>query len=468
MGAPGPGAQAALERAAATIAEHQMIRPGETVLVALSGGPDSTALLHVLVQLQPRLGCRLHACHVNHGLRGAEADEDARAARWLARSLGVPISVRRADVRGYARAHGLSLEAAARTLRYRLLEQAARRAGAARIATGHTADDQVETVLLNLLRGTGPAGLAGIPPIRGKVIRPLLRVTRGEVEEYCAAHGLSYRVDRSNRDVRFTRNRIRLEVLPVLRRVQSQVDAALLRLAEIMRAEDDFLRAEAERTLRHIAVQRPGRISLAREAFAALHLPLQRRVMRAAIALVKGDELDLEMERIDAAVALAQSGRTGAVVELPGGLRVERTYGEIIIAAPQRAAAVPRAHWLLPIPGEVVLKELRIAIRATRSRARRSPSDPHTALLDARDIESPLTVRTRRRGDRFVPLGMRDFVKLQDYFVNAKVPRAERDRVPLVVSGEDIVWVVGHRIDDRYKVTPQTKQTIRLEASWLD
>jgi tRNA(Ile)-lysidine synthase len=445
-----------------------MISPGDRVLVAISGGPDSTALLRALVELESRLGCRLHACHIHHGLRGADADADAESAAELARALEVPFAEHRADVPAHAEAEGMSIEAAARAVRYRLLESTARRVGAGRIATGHTADDQAETVLLNLLRGTGLPGLAGIPPVRDNIVRPLLDVTRAEALEYCAARRLHYRLDPSNLDTTLRRNRIRHEILPALRAIQPRVTEALCRLAEIVRVENDFIAREASRALQEVGSRRPGGAKIDCASFAALPAALQRRLLRAAIAQAKGDELDIELERIDALVALALSGRTGAVVELPGGLRAELAYGELAIGPARSRKRVPEREWILPVPGEVSVPELGLRFSARRSRAKRPPSNPMLALIDAESVRPPLTVRTRRRGDRFVPFGMVESIKLQDFFVNAKVPRAERMRTPLVLSGDEIAWVVGHRVGERFKVGDDSRRTIRLEASRID
>jgi len=444
-----------------------MIAAGDLVVAALSGGPDSTALLHALAQLRGKLRCRLRAAHVHHGIRGAEADADAKAAAAMARKVGVPFSQYRADVPRYADSRRLSVEAAGREVRYRLLESVANRFGANRIATAHTVNDQAETVLLNLLRGTGPRGLAGIPPIRGRIIRPMIGVTREAVEQYCESQQLSYRIDESNRDVAFTRNRIRHEVLPVLERIQPALVSNLSRLAEIMRAEDDLMSEQANNALRGVASQRPGEVGILLSLFGALAPALQRRVIRAAIAKVKGDELDIELERVEALLQLALGGRTGALVELPGGLRAERTYGEVVIAPAPSEKAVSTREWTLPVPGQVVLRELGLEITASRSRAKRPPPSPMAALLNAAKIEGPLLVRTRRRGDRLRPIGMRGTVKLQDFFVNAKVPRAQRDRVPLILSGNEIVWVVGYRVSEGFKVTERTRRSIRLEAKRL-
>ena len=444
-----------------------MVAAGDLVLVAISGGPDSTALLHALKQLETDLSVRLRAAHVHHGIRGREADLDAQAAEGLARDLGVRFSLEKVDALAHAQRKGLSLETAAREVRYAALEATARRCRAQRIATGHTMDDQAETVLLNLLRGTGPRGLAGIPPVRGRIIRPLLWVTRREVAAYCKAHALAHRLDRSNLDLAHTRNRIRHRIIPALERIQPAVAPHLAALADIMRDEDEFMSEQAEAAFRQVAEVSKQQVSLRLGAFSALASALQPRVMRMAIGRVKGDERDLDLERVGAAVRLALSGRTGAVVGLPGGIYARRGYEEVAIGHAVPAGKPLRQQWELPVPGEAHIPELGVRLIAQVTKSKQLPSDLDVAVVDAGALRYPLVVRTRRRGDRFQPSGMRAEVKLQDFFVNRKVPRERRDRIPLVLSGDQVVWVVGHRVSDRAKVTGDTRRKLRLEAKKL-
>jgi len=444
------------ERVAATISRHEMIAPGQLVLVALSGGADSTALLHALEQL----GHRLCACHVHHGLRGAEADADARHAVAFAASLGLACAEKRADVKSLAKARKLSLETAAREVRYALLEEAARELSADRIATGHTADDQAETVLLHLLRGAGPAGLAGIPPVRGNIIRPLLDITRAEVQEYCTTERLSYREDRSNRDRRFTRNRVRHDIMPALRQIQPNLTAVLCRLAEIMRGEEEYL--ESLVPTGRVQV-RESEVSVPLAELNGLPVALQRRLLRRAIAAAKGDAREVEFERIEAVVEMAGRGGTGAVIELPGGVEARRGYGELVIGKRVDKRA-PEGEWEVSTRGRICLPELDLVMTAERSEDTSVSDDPNVAVLDADRLEGTLRVRLWKPGDRFVPLGLSEPVKLQDYFVNAKVPRVRRHSIPIVESGSEIVWVVGHRISERHKVTASTCRTIRLHV----
>jgi len=296
------------------------------------------------------------------------------------------------------------------------------------------------------------------------------------VECYLEHEGLRYRSDRSNADVAHTRNRIRHQLMPALRQLQPAITSHLSRLAAIMRAEDEFMSEQAEAAFASVASCRSNKrqVAIRLDAFTALPPALQRRVIRQAIANIKGDELDLDLERVEAVMHLARAGRTGAVVELPGGICAQRGYEELVIrrASDNESEAVsnlePRIsntqEWLLPIPGELCIPELDLRIAARPSRSKTVPTDPARALMDAEIVPGPLLIRARRPGDRFQPIGAKGTMKLQDFLVNTKVPRAERDRVPVVLSGGRIVWLVGHRISNDAKVTAGTRRTVRLEA----
>jgi tRNA(Ile)-lysidine synthase len=375
----------------------------------------------------------------------------------------VPYVEKRVDAAAHAKERRLSLEAAARELRYARLEEAADEMRATCIATGHTADDQAETVLLNIIRGAGPVGLSGMPPMRGRVIRPLIDVTHAEVEAYCREEGLEFRVDRSNLDRRFRRNRVRLEVIPLLAQLQPNVVSALCRLADVMRAENRYIDSQVDWVEREIVRREGDSIFIVLEGLSVAPVSLRRRIVRRAIARLSGSEADLELERVDAVLELASAGQTGSVIELPGGWQARRTYQDIAIGPVPPAAAAP-GEWRLPVPGAVEIAEVGMAISAEYSDEVAVSEDPRVVRIDAGTVTPPLLVRTWRPGDRFRPLGMAEPVKLQDFFVNAKVPRAERARTLLVESAGRIVWVVGHRIDEESKVTDATRRTIRLEA----
>jgi len=462
------------ETVRATIERHDLISSGEGVVAAVSGGPDSVALLHVLHELSGELKIWLHVAHLNHGLRGEEAGEDAQYVLGLAGSLGLPATLEKRDVAEMARDSGMSLEQAARAARYDFLEKVAAACGASKIAVGHTSDDQAETVLLNLLRGTGTEGLAGMPPKRGRIIRPLLDAARQDVEAYCASKGLSPRIDSSNLSRDFTRNRVRLDLLPFLERDNPAVRRHLLRLADIAREENSFLKDLARRELERVSVKSGGaEMAISARRLTRRPVALQRRVLREAVRLLLQDLTEIEHGHIEALRTVAL-GKGGTEVHLPRGLRASLRGGQLFISARakpveepiqvewarpdlSRAPSREPAEWVLAIPGRTPLPGLSLEIEAAlipASEARIPEPDPNAAWLDYSRISEPLTARTWRRGDRFHPLGAPGSTKLQDFFVNAKVPREQRRKIPIIVSGQRIAWVVGHRLSDDFKLAP--------------
>jgi tRNA(Ile)-lysidine synthase len=486
---------AALERRVLRyVHDRTALRPGERVLAAVSGGPDSTALLLILSRLAPSLELTLTAAHFDHGLRGRLAARRERSyAEALCRRLGVPLQVGAGDTRAQARAYGLSREEAARELRYAFLAEAAAAAGCTVVATGHTADDQVETVLLHIIRGSGLAGLAGMAargpwPLTGQegldVGRPLLCLRRQEAARYCQDEGLEPVVDPSNVSLAFLRNRVRLELLPLLRRYNPRIDSALLRLAEAAGADLAVMEGMAADVLSSGASEQA--VILSRRRLAELPEGLRRHALRLAVRRLLGDFRDLHGDHVDALLAGLARG-VGHHLDLPRGLRFDVGYEDAVLALEQgegaalrpAPASVPQAapsEALLTVPGVtpwgpwLVEAELaavgpsaRLPDRQAEQAVAETPSaDPWQACLDADVTGEDLRVRSRRPGDRFRPLGLGGEKKLQDFFVDARVPRAGRDAVPLVCGKPGILWVVGHRIDERARVTEATHRLLRL------
>jgi tRNA(Ile)-lysidine synthase len=459
------------DRVLRTVRANGLVEPGGRVLVALSGGSDSVALLHLLRELEPSGAWVLAgAAHLNHELRGADADEDERFCRALAASLGVPMDVERADVRGFAREYKRSLEDAARQVRYAFLERAADRAGAAAIAVGHTRDDQAETFLLRLLRGAGPRGLAGIRPRAGRIVRPLLEVTRGELRAYLAERGIGFREDASNADVSIPRNRVRHELIPFLQRAFSPaVVDVLAREAAVARADEDRLQKEAIDLAASVVLGNSGVVNVDAGALTSAHPAIAARVARLALERLAGDRF-VGFDHIDAFLEFARSGRAGAALSLPGQQLVHR--GDRIESRPEppRDPLPPNSFCFpLSIPGEVVLSGWCISAQSLETPpAGVLQSRGETAVVGVSAVTPPLAVRSRRAGDRFKPLGMGAEKKLQDFLVDRKVPRQVRDTLPLVVDRSDrIVWVVGQSVGEDFRVTEPTRGVILLKARRL-
>ncbi len=440
-------------RVRSAITQRGMLKGGETVVVAVSGGPDSLCMLHALARLRKAFDLELHVAHFDHRLREGSAADATFVGRAAAR-LRLPATVRAAEASFVPK--GRSPEEAARDRRYAFLEETADSLGAARIATGHTLDDQAETVLMRVLAGTGTHGLGGIPPVRGRMIRPLIALRRTDTEGFCRALRLRPRRDPTNTDTAFTRNAVRAELLPFLKdRFNVRTPEALARLADLARDEDALLDELAAEALEPEIV--PGGLRFAVDRLLALPVALQRRVVRRAVAL--------DAEHTERVLRLCREGRTGDAVRLPSPLNATLSYGSLLVG---RAMPDPEPSGPVTVafPGVTDLPPWSMRMRTwiETQRPRAWPDGRRVCVLDAARTRPPLVARSPRRGDRFRPLGMRGDKRLGDFFTDAKVPRSERDRVVLVASGADIAWVVGHRPDERFKVTARTRRFLWLEV----
>ena len=434
------------------IRRHAMLAGGETVLVAVSGGADSVALLSILTALAPAWRLTLHALHVDHGLR-PDSERDGEVVRALGARLGVPVAVERVQV-----GPG-SVEAAARAARYAALEAWADRLGAARIAIGHTVDDQAETVLMRVLGGAGVRGLAAIPPVRGRIIRPLIELRRQALREALAEAGLDWVEDPSNRDPKFLRNRIRHELLPLLAAsYHADVVPALAGVARLARESVQALDHAASLELARLAVVEAGALTLPRAALAALPPSIAAEALRQAAARF-GSRAPLR--------AWAHRGLRRVLATAPprrpfrlGGVIVEVSGDRIRVGARPPQTLTART---LAVPGRVELPEIGRALQA-RLLPAAGYAVPRTAdrvAFDAADLPRALGVRPRRRGDRFHAFGTGER-RLKSLLIDAKVPRWDRARLPLVEANGRILWVAGLRRGAAAPITAATREIVEL------
>ena len=460
----GPLAPSVPEKVRHFIEEHGLFAPGERIGVAVSGGVDSVTLLHLLRGLEDyRL--ELAVFHVDHGLR-PESAADAEFVRSLAVELGLPFFLARPAVKEHARANHLSPEMAARELRYLELARMAREAGVRRVALGHHRDDQVETVLLRIIRGTGLEGLSGMAPIReeGLFVRPLLAVGRGEILYYAGENGLRWVEDATNREIEIPRNRVRHVLLPLLRaEFNPQVDRALLGLAAIARETLSHLDGELSLRWPELGVEpAPAGVLFSGTGLSALPTPLARLAIRRLFARVGGDPGRLSLAACERIRRFA-GGTGGARLCVPGGFVLARR-GPVLFLGRQRIHP-PLPPREIPVPGEVVLADGRRLLAEWWSGNLPNWTDVREseAFIDADRIVWPLFVRSRRPGDRFYPLGLGGSKKIKDALIEAKVAREEREAVPVVVDGSGrIVWLAGLRLDERFRVTEETKRLLHL------
>ncbi|HHP7234494.1 MAG TPA: tRNA lysidine(34) synthetase TilS [Desulfobacterales bacterium] len=467
-----------------TIDTHRMIAAGDSILVAVSGGPDSMAMLDLLVGLTDVLKIRLGIAHIDHNLRGDEGRADAEFVKSIAAQYRLPFFLERIDADDYRKRHGTSVEEAARRRRYGLLQAIARRRDYDRIAVGHNANDNAESVLLFLLRGSGPGGLGGIrPKVADRIIRPLIRLKRSQIDRYLSHRDLRFVSDRTNIDLRFVRNRIRHRLLPMLQNeFNPAVVAGLNRLAHIVRDEETWLQSlAAERFEVLIESRSAGRIDLAVTGLREMPAALQRRVLRVAIAEVKGNLRRIGYTHVESIRSLCAATDGGGFVDLPGNLRArrERQMLTVIRGEPKadpRAAATgvpptPRFEYRIDSPQllpctlniEPISRCIRFSLVDPAVVADGRNAGQDAAFFDMNKLVFPLVLRGVRAGDRFSPAGVHGSQKVKKFFIDHKVPRAERTMCPVLVSAGTIVWLVGHRIDAAFAATADSRAVLKVE-----
>jgi tRNA(Ile)-lysidine synthase len=484
------------------IERHRLVIPGETVVVGVSGGPDSLCLLHVLRQLAPEFSLSLHVAHLNHQMRGHEADADAAFVAGLAADWGLPATIESADVPALARLYKLAPEEAARRARYDFLARVATQVGARTIAVAHNADDQTETVLMHWLRGSGLAGLRGMLPVTPMgdlrlemgdwrletafpisslpslvLIRPLLEVPRADIEAYCTQHNLQPRFDRSNLDTTYFRNRLRLELIPYLETYNINIREILRRSASVVVADYELLRRQLEATWGQVVrAESDQAVIFDLAAWRALPLALRRSTLREAIHRLRRALRNIDFVHVENALEILRDGETGAQATLPQGLRLTIGYDSFIVAG-QDYRALPNIPLLLTIvpvsiavsgrtqlPGTDWVLQVEILPRSAVPDRALVAAQGWEAYLDAAAVGSSPVLRPRRPGDRFCPLGMGGRSKrVNEFMINEKISASWREHIPLLVNGEgQIVWVCGWRPDERACVTDSTQQVVWL------
>lgn len=438
----------------------------ETLLVGVSGGPDSVCLLHILDRLKATLGIELHVAHLDHMLRGADSEADAEYVVRLGQSMGIPVTVEQRDVARYREQHRLSLEEAAREVRYDFFARLADSVGASRVALGHNRDDQVETVLMNILRGAGLVGLRGMQAINTwrpvcrrplLVVRPLLGISRTETREYCHEKDLNPRSDLSNYSMGYTRNRIRGELIPLIHKFNTNFEAALLRTSQTAADGLCMLDEGVARIWDETVVEQPNGLLINAGELLSQPAALQRHLLRRVVSELLGDLADIEHIHIEKMVG-ALSKRAGRRISLPRGIYLNVGYHTCLVTkADIDTCPLPplEGEHSLRVPGDTTFSGWRVKVEMAEPD---SGAENFTACMDYDSVGSELVVRQRRPGDRFQPLGMSGPKKLQDFMVDVKIPRSWRGRVPLVCSPQGIIWVVGWRIADWAKITKRTKR----------
>ena len=463
-----------------TLRTDRMVQNGDAVLVAVSGGADSVALVYILLELAPQYSFRMAIAHLNHCLREKESDRDEAFVASLAKKLELPFYIGREDVLRYQKRHRLSLEDAARQVRYRFYDSIAAKYGYGKIALGHHADDNAELVLMNLLRGSGPLGLSGISPVRdNRIVRPLINLRRSDIMDYVAVKKLDYVTDSSNRDLKFHRNKIRARLIPQLKSgYNPKLIDSLNRLTAIVGAEEawieDLIQPIYEKA---IVFKEKNKLGISIAELNQQPVAVRRRLIRRAILGVKGNLRRMTFAHVESACQLAQIGPTYGLLDLPDRIGIRRDLNVLTISkeglslrCPDRASFSSQTRdyeYHLPAPGNIFIKETGVQIRFSKMPKAQLPdldlSGNRIAFFDMDRIRFPLVIRNFRPGDRFSPLGLGGSQKLKKFFIDHKISRLDRAKCPIVLSQDRIIWVVGHRLDNSAKLGLQTRRILKAE-----
>jgi tRNA(Ile)-lysidine synthase len=450
-----------IAKATSTIRKRLMLSGGEKVLVGLSGGADSVCLTVVLNKLSQQFKLSLHAVYIDHGLRPEETPDEIKFCRELCKGMDISFSEENLDVKSYAASKGLNKQEAARDLRNQALEYLAQEIKADRIALGHNLYDQVETLFMRIMRGSGRKGLSSIPPVRGIIIRPLIDIDREEIEDYLSKENIGFINDSSNLKEDYLRNRLRNRLIPLLKEIDPSVMKTLANTTDVFREEEEhFDIAVTKAMMKLICRKSDTSIELFLVPLEVMTPVLLRRVLRRCIDETRGLR-GIGFIHIEDIMGLIKKGKPGDRLSLPKDIRIIKQYATLLITT-ERPAQL--GEYVLESEGETHLKEAGLMLKASVSdRPEGSLDGKNRIALDASKVTFPLLVRARKDGDHFYPLGFGKKKKLQDFFVDEKVPRDERLAVPIVTSGDKVLWVAGMRGDERFRPTDKTKKFLVLE-----
>jgi tRNA(Ile)-lysidine synthase len=455
-----------LDKFKETINRWNMLKKGDRVIVACSGGPDSVALLFLLNLIKEKFGLKLFVAHINHKLRGKESEEDEKFVKSLAQKLNLRFYSKSFDIKKIAKKEKLSIEECAREVRYDYLNRLTGRIKATKIALGHNADDQAETVLMRLIRGAGSLGLSGIPPVSGKIIRPLLDLKREDIEKFLRENRLQFRIDSSNLRKDYLRNRIRLELLPHLKKnYNPNIVEVLNRTASILSAQVNYLSKEISKIFDQVSYEGKGKISLDLDKLFNYDISLRREMLRFAIEKIGGGGFRANFEEIERILDLARQRKSGKRVFLTENLLAEVSSKYLNLCQLEKT----RRPLPVVFPGITKSNNFGITIESQLVAMENLPEKPYSkdqmmAFLDWDKLKPPSILRNPEPGDRFKPLGMKGTKSLKEFLTDLKVPRYEKEKVLVLTSSGRIFWVIGYRIGDEFKVTERTNMILKLKA----
>lgn len=459
------------DKVLSTINKHNLIQKGDKIVLGLSGGPDSVCLLHVLNRLKKDFNMEIYAAHLNHQIRGIEAQKDALYVSKLCEDMGIIFFVKSINVPKYCENEGLSLEEGARKLRYEMFYEIKDKIKANKIAIGHNLNDQAETVMMRIMRGTGLKGLKGIDYIRDNcIIRPILDVERNEIEEYCEAYNLNPRIDKTNLENIYTRNKIRLDLLPYMKdNFNSNVIESIVRMSNSLKSDNDYIEKEAEAKFREVSnIKEKGFVEINLDDFVCLHDAIKVRVLRNSIKHILGDTNFVDQRHIEDIMSLEDNSKVNKMLTLPRNIFVYRKKDSIILTNEEIVNEEIEFYYNVPSNGFIKIKELKQIIETqvmSIDRYKSMKLDNSSKGFDFNKVKGGIVIRSRRQGDKIkLAMGSK---KVKDLFIDLKIPREERCKIPIITDSEGIICVGDYKISENYKIDENTKEVLKINFNKL-
>jgi len=449
------------------IEDNNLISEGEGIIVGLSGGPDSVCLLNLLCSLREEMNLKIVAAHINHMLRAEDADKDEEYARSLCKEFKVEFFCKRVDINKYSKDKGLSSETAGREVRYAFFDDVMEKLGFSKIATAHNSNDQAETVLMRIMRGTGLEGLTGIPVKRdGKYIRPILFMERKDIEGYCKRHGLEPRIDETNMERLYRRNKVRLDILPYMKEnFNDDIVETINRMVLLLQEDNKYIMEQVDKCYIKNCTKYEGKVIIYKRAF-EYNNAIINRIIRRAIKEVGGNTYDVEMKHIKEVISLKDMS-TNKKIDLPNGLYAQNIYGDIFIRI-KIEKNKEKYEELVLSKEDILHKEIYFQNYIFNFEVISCEKnidfmkDKEIKYFNYDNINGNIIIRQRKEGDKIIPLGMKGSKKIKDIFINMKIPQEDRAFIPIIQFGEDIAWVVPMKVSDKYKITDGTKNILEI------
>lgn len=455
-----------VDRVRSTINKYNLLQKGDKIVLGLSGGPDSVCLLHVLKQLEEEYDISIYAAHLNHQIRGIEAQKDVMYISQLCDSLGVKFFVKSINVPEYCKKHGLSIEEGARKLRYEMFYEIKQKTKSNKIAIGHNLNDQAETILMRMMRGTGLQGLKGIEYKRDEtIIRPILDIERSSIEAYCEKYNLKPRIDSTNLENIYTRNKIRLDLIPYIQEnFNANVIESICRMGNNLKLDNDYIEQEGSEKFKEVSkLNNNESVEIILDKYIHLHKAIKSRIIRNSIKYILGDTNFIDQKHIEDVLDLENEGKINKKLVLPRGLFVYRNNDNILFTTEEITYEDVKFNYKVPKDGVIKIKPTGVFIEAKTMSIERFKSmkaDKSSKGFDLDKFKGGIIVRNRESGDKIKLAG--GSKKLKSLFIDLKIPREERSKIPVLVDNDEVVCVGNYKISENYKIDANTKEVLKI------